>query len=335
MRASSALRVAILAAFVALTLPPGVSRAQDDAGKREAREQLSAGDRQLARGDRLMGRGRIDRALGAYEKGLEHYRAAYDAYPDGKIYFPIALAEQKLGRFVDSLNHYRQLLEEGEDLNPQIIEQVEAQIVEVKKNLAGLDLVVEPEGATILVDGVAIGEAPLAEPHFMEPGAHTYAVTHEGFTPVEGEVDLAPGVVERREVELAQVPVVVEKKRPRRPPEDPIARDEGSARTPLWVGLGATALFATAATITGVAAVSKHGTYTDDSLGAEEREAARDSGKTLSVTTDLLWVATAASGAFTAWYYFRDDGDESRTSGVAWAPYVDGEGGGLAISGRF
>lgn len=331
--------VRILAAAIAAWVAFGLAtsaRADDADAKRQAREHLAEGDRHLARGDELMERGRMERALEAYEAGLASYQAAHEAYPDDKIYFPIALAEQKLGRFLEALHHYELLLDERRQLSRAVVAQARKNIARVKKNLAALDLEVQPEGAAILVDGEEVGRAPLSGPHYMTPGKHTYAITLEGHTPVEGEVDIPPGKTEQRTIELEKVPVVVEAPPPGEAPEK---TEQGDVDVVLWAGIGATVAFAAGATGSGLWAVQKHQRFEDESLSDSAREKARDKGKKWAVAADALWIATAAAATFTAYYYFelRDDGSAERADGDTawWAPYAGQDGVGLALGGRF
>lgn len=336
----------MVAVAVALSVP-AVSHAQkpDEKAKREARKLLKSGDQKLRRGDGFAQRGKGEQARQAYEEALTEYQTAFDTYPQPQIYFPIARAEEKLGRWMDAYRHYTQLLEEAEGLNEQVKGTVRARLNEVRTHLAAFKFKVTPEGATISVDGNEIGTAPLSDAFWVEPGEHSFAITAEGYSPREGTADLAAGDVLEEEINLEAIPDVPKikpkKNIPKNEPEPPQV-----SRLPLWVGLGATGVLAAATTFTGVYAVKKHGTFTDDLEDPDAREDARSSGRKLAFTTDALLLATLASGAFTAYYYYgvyrpKQERLEQESAGQAakesvWiTPYAGDDGGGLAIGGRF
>ena len=341
-RARSLLACVALAAVV-LARP---ALAQKDEAKAKARELLVAGDEKLRRGDRLLERGNIEGAFAEFEQALVDYQAAFEAYPDPQIFFPIAQAEQRLGRFVESLQHYQQLLEETKDLPAELRTRVQQSIIEVKRNLAAVMLEVEPAGAAILIDGKEVGRSPMSQPVFVEPGRHTYAVTREGYTPVEGTMDLPPGKEMRRRISLKPMPVVVGQPTGPAAPSDPGV--ERPSRVPLWIGVGVTGALAVAGTTTGLLAVSRHGTFRDYSVALEDREDARESGKKLAGATDLLLGGAVVGGLVTAYYYYAvyrpkgraaDDAEEFEEEEDAAALHITpmvGDGmAGVAASGRF
>ena len=306
--------------------------------KKAAVKHLAEGDRKLARGDHLQSKGRIERAFAQYEEALSAYRAAYQAYPDPQIYFPIALAEQRLGRFIDALDHYRSLLDE-EDLPPALREQVKAHLIEVKKNLAAVVFEVVPDGTQVLIDNKKVAESPMSQPVFIEPGRHTYALTRDGYTPVEGKVDLEPGKEMRKRVELERMPVVIESPQPHHPRAH--HRHEAHAsRVPLWVGLGVTGALAIAGAGTGIAALRRHSQYRDESLPDKQRNYARTRGQELARLTDVLLGGALVGAAVTAYYYYAvlEPSREQRPPAdraVEVVPSVGPGWAGVAALGRF
>lgn len=351
----------VLAALVAalafaLALPgtplrPIAAHAQDDdeeQAKELARKLLAAGDKLMKQGDRLSKR-KPEQAVEKYEKALRAYEEAYDRFPAAKIFFAIGTAELKLGRHLDAIRHFRQLLQEAESVSDELRTQVEINIDEARQYVSVLRFRVEPGGAVITVDGEDIGIAPYEEPLFVAPGEHTIAVAAEGYAPFETTVTMEAGSESDRTVALEKIEQVVEKPRPK--PAKPARlkpRSPPPGRTTLLVGVGATGGMAVVASITGLMAMGRHGDYTDESLPQAERDSARDSGKRLALITDLLWLGTAAVGAYTAYYYFgvyqpakrgheRNMRLESeREARSIWVvPYAEARGGGVAVGGTF
>jgi hypothetical protein len=333
-------RRAALVLSVALSLGAGPPRAEadDDQARREARRLLTSGDRKLQRGDRFLKRDRKKEARAEFESALADYQAAFDAFPQPQIYYPIAQAELRLGRDLDAL---RQLLE-GTELSDELRRRAQDSVEQLKARVAGFRFIVEPEGAIITIDGGEVGTAPMIEPYYVEPGEHTYSIAAEGHATVEGTAELAPGDILEETLALEPVAAEVTRIRKDRPDAPPDSPRPGADRRPLLVGVGLTAALAIGATITGLTASARHGTFSDETLPDDEREAARRSGRTLALTTDLLLVGATAAGVFSAYYYYRVVRPRDRAlaaeearSAMWLSPYVDGTGGGLAVGGRF
>jgi tetratricopeptide (TPR) repeat protein len=352
-------------ALALLLSSAGVAHAQSGgAGKAKAVELLSSGDKKLARGQKLYDKGDIEKALADYEGALADYQAAYEAFPDPKIYFPIAQAEQRLGRFVDALQHYQQLLEEGKDVPDQLRSQVQRELIEVKKNLAAVLIEAQPEGALVLIDGTQVAKTPMDQPVFVEAGAHTLTVKLEGFKTIDRKVDLAMGKEFRDRIVL-----VAEGGDGggggggggKTGGGDP-AVDTGPDRPSkalLVVGISVSSALFVAGTITGFMALSKHGTFHDDGAMDGDREDARRDGKQLAGLTDVFLGAALVGGLVTTYYYFgvykpgmaaaqdaedgggEDEEDEEEVEEdeeeTAWRfmPVVTGDFAGVAASGRF
>jgi tetratricopeptide (TPR) repeat protein len=347
-------RCAALAVVVALAgflaSPPASAQAPSSdrrprAGtgdKKEALRRLADGDRKLQRGDKLAARGKIEQAFAQFEAALVDYQAAFEAYSDPQIYFPIAQAEQRLGRFVDALQHYQDLLSDSKALSPQLRTQVQARLDEVRKNLAALVLEIEPSGADVVIDGKPAGRSPMSQPIFIEPGQHSYEISRSGYRTEEGKVDLMPGKELRRRVRLDKKTEVV--RRPaRRPLPRPVVAVEGPSSVPVWIGVGVTSALVIGGTVTGIGAASKHSQYEDASLSFETREAARTDGKRLARITDIALGGAIVTGAATAWYYFAvyrpraSEAEEvaAQREALRVEPVVGPDRAGLAVSGTF
>jgi tetratricopeptide (TPR) repeat protein len=348
-------RAALVAlAIVALVAPVQEVAAQPDSGqkpgvsgdKKEAIRRLASGDRHLRRGDRLAERGSIERAFKRFEAALAEYEAAHEAYPDPQIYFPIAQAEQRLGRFVDALAHYQQLLAEPDALSAELRTQVEGHVAEVKKNLARLVLEVEPDGARILIDGDEAARSPMKEPVYIEPGEHRYQVSKRGYRTAEGTLDLSAGDETRRRIELERERVEAAaspRKRAPRPRPRPRAQPEADrpSTVPLWIGVSVTSALALGAGATGLATLGKHDQYEDPVRELAEREKARRDGQRLATITDILLGGAVLGAGATAYYYFAihrpraKRADQRERAAVELAPVIGGDLAGVAVSGTF
>ncbi len=346
----------VAALVLALALPrtplrPTVAHAQEDQEKAKelARKLLAAGDKLMKQGDRLSKRDRAEKAKEKYEKALRAYEEAYDRFPVAKIFFAIGSAELKLGRYLEAIRHFRQLLQEAESVSDELRTQVEINIDEAKQYVAVLRFRVEPDGAVITVDGEDVGLSPYEEPLFVAPGEHKIVVSAEGYAPFETSVTMEAGAESERTVELEKIKVVKQEPEPEPPePEPELPASTPPGRTTLLIGIGITGGLAVAASVTGIMAMGKHSDFTNETLPQAERDSARDSGKRLALITDLLWIGTVAAGAYTAYYYYGTYLPEKRThqrnmelqrgreARRIWVvPYAAAEGGGVAVGGTF
>jgi len=93
--------------------------------------------------------------------------------------------------------------------------------------------------------------------------------------------------------------------------------------------------------VTGVVAVSKHGTLTSRTSTAAERRDAQSSGPRYAHITDACLTGAVLAGAFTAYYYLYKYKPSlakeapTATSKLDLAPWVQPDAGGLVVGGRF
>lgn len=337
--------------FAVVALAPAPSFADDDddddtAAKAEARKLLSAGDKKLKSGDKLLGRGKKVEAQEAYLAALADYEGAYAAFNDSKIFFAIGLAEKKLGRYVEALGHFDRFLAEVGD-NEALRAMVEEHTDEMKEFLGAIFFKIDPDGATVEINGDNIGKSPLNRPHYVPPGEHTYKIARKGFKTVTGTVELEAGESRNDELILERDVSDDEEEDEDPKPEKQvvIVKPEPKNQRPLVVGLALTGSFALAGTVTGLLALSRHGTFEDEGADPADRESARSSGKNLALATDVFVIGAIAAATYTAYYYvveYRGDGDgkEGRSDGrtaasVSATPWVAPGAGGFAVSGRF
>lgn len=350
MMGRKAASTAAVLAFLAVMWLGGTSAPahadEDEAGDRaQARALLQRGDQHIERGDRLQRRGRHRRARTYYERALESYQKAYELVPKDTLFFAIAGAEEKLGRFLDAVEHYQQVIDEVD--NRALQQRAAARIAALSAHVAVLYLDVLPRGAEISVDRKLRGSAPLARPIYLAAGDHQITVTAAGYSPFEATLVLEKGQTERRTIELAEVPVLVKTPRPMDVHVDapPVQRKAVPApsRTGVVVGIAVTAVLAAGATTTGILALSRHDALHDDGAQSEDPAALADSGRTLARVTDGLAAGAILIGAYTTYQYFADYRprraayERSRAAeGALWIlPHAHRDGGGLAVGGRF
>ena len=295
--------------------------------KKKARKLLSAGDRNLARGDKLLARGKKAEAQESFLDALREYKAAYDEVNDPRIFYPMALAQKRLGRHLASLRLFTKFLEEASKVSEALRTDTDGHINELKENLGAIFFRVDPAGAEVFVNDESIGRSPLSQPHFVTPGQYNYRIEKEGFQSASGTVDVEAGdsrgdeIILTRKIEPDddvddEIPVVIGPKKKRRPKAQPSA-------LPLQIGLGLSGAFAIGATVTGLLANSRHNTFTDEAASPEARESARSSGKSLALTTDIMIIGGLAAATYSAYYYFAVYRDGNRSAAAEIRPAAD------------
>ncbi len=311
---------------------PQVSQAQD---KGKAMKLLEKGDALLEKGDRYWAAKKPEKGIAAYEDALEAYNAAYKAFNSPKIYFPIAEAEQKLFLYLDAMAHYKAVLDETEDPEADLVRSVEDAISEVRKNLSGLSLKVEQDGATVIFDGKKLGKTPLDDTHYFGDGRHTFSVTLEGFTPKEETVETKRGEVLKRDISLESMAVVVKKKKDKKPV---VTSGIAPNKTPMTISFAVAGGFLIGATFTAIQAKARHDRYQDETVPDADRETARDRGKTYRLFTDIFLGGAALAAGYGTYYYYSKYKPRKKEQSLAslWVtPYANGEGGGVAMGASF
>jgi hypothetical protein len=71
-----------------------------------------------------------------------------------------------------------------------------AALLDRQRSLGDMTLTVQPAGATVAVDGLVLGAAPIDTPGGLLPGAHVVRVTQEGYLPREVTVQVGASVQE-------------------------------------------------------------------------------------------------------------------------------------------
>jgi hypothetical protein len=312
-----------------------------------ARALLDEGDDHLARGERLERRGHRARAFALYEQALARYRKAYELVPKSTIFFAIAGAEAKLGRYLDAIEHYQRVIAEVTDA--ALRARAQARIRALSPRVAMLELDVRPAGAEISIDDEPRGQAPVQGPIYLAAGEHTITVKAEGYTPFEERLMLRPGKPVQREIELADVTMLVKAPRPGQvgaPPVTPADARPAPSKTVVLVGTALTVAMAAGAATTGYLALSKHEDFKAAAPDRAEQDDLARSGRTLALVADGLTIGAVLVGTYTLYRYlgvYRPERDEyeeqrvtDRTPDAIWiAPYAGAHGGGLAVGGRF
>lgn len=323
----------LIAASALLMLPQRAAFADED--KAKAVKLLAAGDRNLASGDRFSKARRTrKKATAAYKRALAKYEKAHETFASPKIYFPIALTQQRLHLYLESHKNYHLFLTESEAPAEELVEGAKEGIQAVRTHLAGLDLTV-PNGATVKIDGepIELGE----EPNYFEPGEHLVLVELKEHKSYSEEITLEKAEVTSHTVELEKekaVAVEVEK------PKTVVVKKKkgGPSKLPMQLSFGTAGALVLGATFTVVLASKKKSRSEDETLSDSTRDKAKKRSDTyFLVSGALLGGAVLATGYGLIHYYtsYRPAKRKHDKSAFQVVPTANDEGLGFAVVGRF
>ncbi len=301
----------------------------------------------VKKADRLLKRKKVAEAHEIYRRAIEIYDKAFELDPAAVTLLTAGALEEKLELWYEAARRYERALAETEQpLDDKGRARAQEALDRTKLYLGVLVVTVVPEGATVTLDGTPLGEAPLPTPLLLKPGEYTLALAMDGFVAFETKLVIEAGSESERTFELEPVPVVVEKPRPPPPPPPP-PLPPAPKKTVLYASAGATLGLLVGATVTGVLAVGEHGTFTDESLPEDERDAAQSSGKRMALLSDVFTAGTVVAAGFTAYYYLKVYKPKAAERSAAereregWhdelsiVPVIDRDGGGLSVVGSF
>jgi hypothetical protein len=128
---------------------------------------------------------------GNFEGARMSFTQAYAVLQKPEILWNLALAEEKSGIFLPALQHFKDYSRQVTDASER---QTASKHVEELAAKTGHIDIVAPAGATIVVDGVTVGEAPLGEPVDVDPGRH-HVVARTGGVAKAADSEVIPGQV--------------------------------------------------------------------------------------------------------------------------------------------
>jgi hypothetical protein len=149
-------------------------------------DNLEEARRHFAQGVALYNDGNFNAALAEFE-------AANKLHKSAAVLYNIGLTEKSLFRYNEAIDALTQYLNEEKRLTSERRLEVRQLITEMKALLAPATITVEPDGATITLDGRAIGQSPI-KPYGIAAGNHTLEVTLEGYRPVKRDIMISAGV---------------------------------------------------------------------------------------------------------------------------------------------
>lgn len=265
---------------------------------------------------------------GMYLDALQKYRDARALYPSFKIDLNIGATLDALGRRTEAAAFIERFLVQSASAPAEIIDAARSRLEELRKKLARVKVTSLAEGATLWVDGKAVGTTPFELPVYLEPGLHAFKLQRAGHEPVSRDLDLGAG--EQATLDLTPRPRAPSSQpaatRPVTPPvaPDPTLQARRRSRT-LWaygaLGAGA-ALAVTAAVLYGVGASQgseAHESYlaATDPDEIEQRYEDVEAARTKLVVGHVLVGAAVAAVGTSVYLLLTRPGGENEASGIS------------------
>lgn len=143
---------------------------------------------------------------GDYRAAIDEYRRAYELSPHPSVLYNIGLAHEKLGSLRAAAEHYLRYLDESDDAEDR--DQVLARIAALRERPSVVRIDTEPTGATVHVDGVARGPAPLELE--LPGGEHEVSARMEGRAAARRTLALSYGEPAELSLDLTARPGILQ-----------------------------------------------------------------------------------------------------------------------------
>ncbi len=208
-----------------------------------------------------------------FQAARDAYTTSLDLYPTKSALFNLANCQRAMHLYADAWQSLRRLQEQfGAELEEPMLSTSRTQLEELE-NLTGL-LTVEtvPSGATIAVDGKAVGTTPFVAPVRVAIGQHTVVASLEGHIVKDSGLKLSPKQTLTVALELVAAPEAsVQPQAVEPPPAEPQAvpkakpakdlaaapepQPSGAWKTVGWIGVALGAVGVAAGARVGVLAL--------------------------------------------------------------------------------
>lgn len=142
-----------------------------------------------------------------WTEALEAFEQSGRLRPHPITTYNIAACERALGRYTAAREHLKQALDVEGNVNGELPEsiRVEAKLYlgEIERLLVHVELTVEPEGATVTLDGRPLQRSGTL---VLDPGTHIFALSRKGFSNAVVTKTFKPGAREALTLNLERLP---------------------------------------------------------------------------------------------------------------------------------
>jgi len=286
-----------------------------------------------------------------YGEAYRSFKAAYEESPSWKILGNLGISAMKIERDGEAIEALETYLKEGRaEFDKDEIEQVERDLRTLRASVTWVELKVNVPGVTVEDTRTPLSGAPISNRYVIEGdtlrigvhnGNHRLVVSEAGYAPLSFTFT-ASGTELHHEFQLEPAAATTETPPPAE--DEPATHKERPVPVVTWVTLGTTIAFTAGAVTTGLLALNKNNKFNEINDGSDEDQAEsyRNSGQTLSITTDVLIGAAVVSAVIaTVTYVVRPsvtvEDSAGLGNGATWrvTPTPLRGGGALLMSAAF
>jgi hypothetical protein len=176
----------------------------------------------------------------SFDAALAEFSRAYELASNYRILYNLGQVQVERRDYAAALKLFRGYLDQGgSEIPAERRTQVENDLDELANRVARISIDANVSGAEVLIDEVAVGTVPLAAPVLVNAGVRSVVVRKAGYASESRQMTMVGGETSRLEVRMAREP-------------DAGLRVEALPtkkvnRTPMWIGLSATAVLGGAA----------------------------------------------------------------------------------------
>jgi hypothetical protein len=142
---------------------------------------------------------------GDFNGALAEFDASYKIHAASGVLYNIGLVHKALFHYDEALGYLRRYLTESKKLPKPRKAEVTQQIREIEALLATITFAIAPDGASVSLDKRVLGTAPL-KPYGVAAGSHVFAVTLDGYKPLEKTLVVVAGQPQTLSVTLEKIP---------------------------------------------------------------------------------------------------------------------------------
>jgi hypothetical protein len=202
-----------------------------------------------------------------------------------------------------------------------------------------LEVLVNVDGAVVLINGKPIGSTPMEEPLIIRRGEHEIRVEREGYKPEKLNVKLWDEKESTVRVTLAKEETADLEKTVEEPVAVEHKGDSASLKkTGAWISFGVGGASAVAAIIVGAKQLKKVSEIEENCTNKQcdkALSADRDKARGMGVATNILSAAAVVGIAAGTILLLLDRKQRKREAPLAVVPGFVANGGGMMVVGRF
>lgn len=274
----------------------------------------------------------------SFDAALAEFERAYELAPDYRILYNLGQVQMERHDYVAALERFREYLKRGgAALTAGRRAEVDSQLTDLAGLVASLTVVVEPEGADLVVDGVSVGTLPIRESVLVNAGVHNVAVRKAGYAPAQRTITVAGGDRQRLNISLDREAALDKTEA-----SDLLAPRvrEVPNRTRLWISVAAAGALGLTAGILAVRANSIKTEFDNDlnTFPGDAHRIAEDRSRLrlYAGLTDGFGVAALVAGAFATYFALSEGPSPPRTEHAAGPRlHLAGDPSGVRLVGEF